>query len=155
MTRESDVRFSFDWELIDAAREFLLRYLSRLCNREVAGEVCLAAHELMENAVKYSSDPHAVLSLFVEDDGRLQLVVENRPLPDHLLILAAELAALKHTPDAFAHYRQKMTEAAERNDGKSGLGLARIRCESRMDLSYELAGGMLRVMAVKPGSPQV
>jgi hypothetical protein len=53
--------------------------------------------------------------------------------------LAAGIDALNEAPDANVYYLDRMEQTATRTDG-SGLGLARIRAEADMTVSYEREG---------------
>jgi hypothetical protein len=145
-----DLQFAPHWELIDPAREFLLRFFSIVLKDDrIGGEVCLAAHELMENAIKYSPNDEAKVEIEVNSDGAIHISVENQAQPEQIARLDAEIGAACAAVDPLAYYRLKMEESVERTDGKSCLGLARIRCEANMMLSYRVEGDRVRVTATR------
>jgi hypothetical protein len=146
-----DLKFVAHWELINTAREFLLAFFQiALCDAAVAGAVSLAAHELMENAIKYSPDVEAHIEGEIDDDGRIRISIENRATAEAARQLVAEVEATNAAPDPLAWYRRKMEESLTRGDGKSGLGLARIRCEARMSIECAVTDEhVVRVTAVR------
>ncbi len=145
-----DLKFAPNWAMIEPAREFLLSFLSvALDNREAASQVCLAAHELMENAIKYSADETAHVQLEVSLDGPIVLSVENTIRPEHVEALLAEVHAANEAVDPFEFYQKKMIESLSRPSGKAGLGLARIRWESQMTLTCEVRDGVARVVGTR------
>ena len=137
------------WEMIDPVREFLLRFLSDTLKDEALGaQVCVAAHELMENAVKYSQEDWIAVETTLQP-GRLMVAVENPAHPAHLPVLLAEVRAAQAAPDPMAYLQQKIRAACERQDGKSCVGLARVRCEAGMSLDCQVRGGVVRVVALR------
>jgi hypothetical protein len=152
-----DLQFAPHWELIDPAREFLLSFFSVALDDTTLGEqVCLAAHELMENAIKYSPNDEAKIRVEVDGNGPITIAVENQALAEHIPQLLAEVRAIREADDPLAFYRRKMEESSSRSDGKSCLGLARIRCEAGMLLECRVdESGLVRMIAVRhpAGSP--
>jgi hypothetical protein len=149
-----NLQFAPHWELIDPAREFLLSFFTHTLARPmVASQISMAAHELMENAVKYSPTDEARIRIEVDSTGPVQLIVENEALEEHIPILLAEVQAATEAKDPFVFYRQKMELALTRSDGKSCLGLARIRCEGQMSLRCEIEGNIVRMIAVRTLDP--
>ncbi len=145
-----DLHFAPHWELIDPAREFLLRFFTIVLEDERAGgEVCLAAHELMENAIKYSPNDEATVRVEVGGESGVRISVENQAAPEQAAELQAAVRAIAEAPDPLAHYRGLMEVASTRTDGKSGLGLARIRCEANMRLACEVRGDRVCVVATR------
>jgi hypothetical protein len=149
-----DLRFAPHWDLIDPAREFLRRFFSVTLHDDEAGDqLCLAAHELMENAIKYSPNDEANVRVEVDGDGTIRITVENQVTSEQLARLRDEVRELNAAPDPLAHYRLRMEEASERSDGKSGLGLARIRCEAGMTIACKATADRVRVTATRPAPP--
>ena len=145
-----DFHFAPNWELIDPAREFLQKFFAiSLKDEQVAGQVGLAAHELMENAIKYSPNDEARVRVEIKSGDSIRIAVENDALEGHLAVLVAEVEALRAAPDPLAYYQQKMLQSFERTDGKSCLGLARIRCEAEMSLEVEVDASKVRMIATR------
>ncbi len=150
-----DLQFAPNWELIDPAREFLLRFLAQALGDPVAAsQVSMAAHELLENAIKYSPNDEANVRIEVDSDGPVRLIVENEGLPTHIPVLMEELRMISEANDPAALYRQKMELAVTRSDGKCCLGLARIRCEAEMSLRGSVAGTRVMMIAERNTTPR-
>jgi hypothetical protein len=150
-----DLRFAPNWAMIEPAREFLFNFLAiALQDRDVASQICIAAHELMENAIKYSADEAAHIQVELLAAGPIRLSVENAIRPEHVDNFINEVRAAQKAEDAFAFYQKKMVESLARADGKAGLGLARIRWESQMSLYCEVKDGVARITCVRePPAP--
>ena len=144
-----DVRFDSCWEVIDETRGFLVRALAHAIPDPVRLEqIGIAAHELMENAFRYSTRPE--VSIRIESDGAtITVTVDNVATSAQVEALRQQIDALRATPDALAYYQQKMLESVERDEG-SGLGLARIQWEAEMSLDFEIEGERVRVVATGP-----
>ncbi len=128
--------------------------LSELCrpyltDPDQLSRVLLAAHELLENIVKYSTGSVAEFHVALEAcDARIQvrLRTKNRAHPDRLDDACQRLDALGAAPDPVAHYDELIRSSAGRRD-VSGLGLARIPAESEMRLQYAVEKGWLVLTA--------
>jgi hypothetical protein len=117
--------------------------VSDLCRPHLAdpdglSRLLLAAHELLENIVKYSVGEAAEFHLLVEAKATgllVRLRTKNRAAPERLADARWRLDALAKSRDPIAHYDELIRESAGRCD-VSGLGLARIPAESEMELRY-------------------
>jgi hypothetical protein len=117
--------------------------VSDLCKPHLAdadglSRLLLAAHEMLENIVKYSVGEAAEFHLHLEarPDGVLvRLRTKNRAAPERMADARWRLDALAKAPDPIAHYDELIRESAGQLD-VSGLGLARIPAESEMELCY-------------------
>jgi hypothetical protein len=117
--------------------------LSDLCKPHLAdpdelSRVLLAAHELLENIVKYSTGTVAEFHFALEPAGnglRVRLQTKNCAHPERLADVRRRLDALRASRDPVSHYDDLIRAAAGRRDG-SGLGLARIPAESELELGY-------------------
>ena len=144
-----ELHFCPSVELISVVRRFIYDFLQRILHeKDTVSRVALATHELLENAVRYSTDGTATIRIEVDrsDVPAVIIRIDNHAAPEHLPILEASFAELRAEPDAFEHYCKVMARNAKRTDG-SGLGLARIRAEAEMDLDYELHGDVVRICA--------
>lgn len=115
-------------------------------------QVSLAAHELVENAVRHGLDGDVVFSLNVEVDPdqtrRAHTVcvqTRNRASAIQHEFVRQRLQELRRAEDMFAFYVGLMTQSAG-NDG-SGLGLARIWVEAQMELDCAVHGDELEIRA--------
>ncbi len=139
------------WELVNATREYLLSMLTHtLGDAALAGQVALAAHELIENAIKYSHAQAPKIRLdVVERAGAIAITVENEGRKEDIASLISEITAVCEAKDPMAYYRQKIDLAISRTDGRACLGLARIRFESQMQITWSIAGRRVRVTAIR------
>lgn len=145
-----ELRFSPSWELISDVRRFVDVFLQRtLASPDAASRVALAAHELLENATKYSVDGEAGLRLEVQRAARprLLIAVSNRAGSEETMRLQERFAEMDKEPDAFSYYQQLIRAARGRRD-RAGLGLARIRAEAEMELECHVEGDRVEIHGV-------
>jgi hypothetical protein len=137
-------------ELISIVRRFVTAFYDEILNDpDATSRIALATHELLENAVKYSTDNSTTLSIEVTRGESARLVtvkIRNVAQANHVERLEALFREMRASSDAADFYQKTMRKNAHRSDG-SGLGLARIRAEAEMDLSYELEGGHVVIVA--------
>jgi two-component sensor histidine kinase len=136
-----ELSFEPNVELVSVIRRFVASVHQRLkVDRDLAARVALAVHEMLENAIKYATGGRTRLRVEVKRDGELDSIAIrtwNRAVGPHRQSLTTGLDDLRRAEDPFAYYQTLMIATAKRDDG-SGLGLARIRAEAEMELSYEL-----------------
>jgi hypothetical protein len=119
--------------------------LSDLCKPHLSdpdqlSRVLLAAHEMLENIVKYSTGNVAEFHVTLEASEtrlRVRLRTKNRAHPERLEDARRRLDALDAASDKVAHYDELIRASAGRRD-VSGLGLARIPAESELRLLYAI-----------------
>ena len=134
-------------KLVSTVRRFTGEFYRRvLVDQELASRLALATHELLENAVAYAHDDETAIRIEVDDDV-LSVRTWNRALPERLAAIRSSIDRVMAAPDADLYYQQQMMVAAKRNDG-SGLGLARVRHEAEMNLSYEIDNDKACIRAV-------
>jgi anti-sigma regulatory factor (Ser/Thr protein kinase) len=130
------VSFAPNIKLVSTVRRFTAEFYERLlADSDLSSRLALATHELLENAVAYAIDGETGVRIDL-DDTFLTIRTWNRTTPEHFAELAAGIDELNAEPDADAYYQRMMLKTAKRTDG-SGLGLARIRAEADMTVSYE------------------
>jgi two-component sensor histidine kinase len=135
--------------LVSVVRRFIEELYERVgVEAEDISRIALASHELLENAVKYSSGGSTNIQIGVdrgeERDG-VWIVVTNRPVDVHLDTLRGTFAEIEQAQDPFDFYRSLMKRPKAK--GVSGLGLARIIVEGDMTLSMECNEGNVRIRA--------
>jgi hypothetical protein len=134
-----EIRFGPRWKYISPARIFIQNFVAiALSDQAKADAVAMSASELLENAVKYGAgeDTHCVIQAF-PDTGEIHASVSNQATEQG----AKEVLGLYKkimTGDPLEAYIVQMREAATRSDGKSQLGLARIRYETGADIKLEV-----------------
>lgn len=135
--------FNRDWKHLPSLRTFLQNVLSVSLPADSGTSperVSMAVSELMENAVKYASSDELVLTLLIgEDKGEaLRVSVKNHALPAQVTEVRSQYERAM-AGDPLETYVTLMKESAVRTDGKSQLGLIRIRHESGCDLRLDSA----------------
>jgi hypothetical protein len=143
-----EVRFASCWEVIEDTRNYLVNALAHVVRNQTRLEqIGIAAHELMENAFRYSPATDVALHVLIED-GTIRITAENDSTPERIAELCAEIEALCAAEDALAHYQRKMEEAVnDSRDEGSGLGLARVRWEAKMSVDFRVEGTRVAVSA--------
>lgn len=144
-----ELKVPADWDSIGRLRRLVESMTEAAAgNPDSAARIGLAAHELLENAIKYGRGP-AQLKLRVDavNGELLALEVSNRAEPAEaarLDELLRELAA--SGSDVASHMRH--LHAAMATPGRSRLGLVRVWFEAQLDLTSEYKGGICRITAV-------
>jgi len=145
-----ELGFSPSKGLLSTVRGFVSDFYTRvLDDAELASRLSLAAHELLENAVTYSSDGHSVMSIGVRRrDGGLDVAIDthNRATAEQAAVLEGRVDELASAADVVAFYQVLMKRSAKRTDG-SGLGLGRVAAEADMALSCRRSGDTVTVHA--------
>jgi hypothetical protein len=137
------------WRTSRYVRDF---YGSVLADPDACARVMLTAHELLENAAKYSADGMGHLEIeLLERGGQayVQIRTRNRATADSLAELRRFFDESGRTPDPIALYDQMIARTAQRTEG-SGLGLARIRAEGEMLLRHSVEGDAVTIIAEAP-----
>lgn len=128
------------------------RLVSEFCrslveDEDVVARFHMAAQELAENLVKYSSGPMVSLSAELVSAGNstmLRLQARNQSSPEQLQAVESRLKELKNARDPVELYDRLILESAPLDD-VSGLGLARIRAEADLEVDYTIEGNELTV----------
>ena len=134
-----ELKFGPRWKYIACVRGFIQNFLAiSIVDQAKADKIAMAASELLENAVKYASrdDTHIVIRVSPETE-KISITVENSADKDSIAVLS-EVYKKVTEGDPLQVYVAQMKEAAVRSDGKSHLGLARIRYETGGNLSLAI-----------------
>jgi hypothetical protein len=137
-----ELSFSPNGSLVSTVRRFVEEFYDQiLADGELVSKLAVATHEILENAVRYSSDGNTNIRVGVaresSDRVRVAISTKNKSNPKHLAALTATIDEMASAPDAGVYYQMLMRRSAKRTDG-SGLGLGRIHAETDMTLSYRI-----------------
>jgi hypothetical protein len=132
-----DIRFAPAWSYLDGIRDFIGFFFTTGFDATLAGRLQLVAHELLENAIKYSLDEASTVELSISRCGeRMEVSVANDCPENARARLVEELAELaRQSPDA--GYRMAVSRAGSAPTHTSRLGLARIRFEAGFELTAQ------------------
>ncbi len=141
------MRMSPPWVFIDEIRRFVESFCACACPQaDREAHLALAVHELMQNAVSGSSEHTVELTLEVDSaKDRVSVKVANACTAAQAKVLRARVDQMYREPDALKHYLEAMRQTPR--DKRGGLGLARVRFESQLDLHVEFADGRVTVQA--------
>lgn len=146
---ETDLHIWPDENLVSVTRRFFEEVYEHVTRDfETVRRIALAAHELLENAVKYGDGNPARLQVSwsrSDEGGNLCVRVTNSATPENQTALRAWFAEKDATDDAFAHYQALMRRSAKASS--SGLGLARICAEGDLALTLEVEGDRVSLCA--------
>lgn len=134
------------WTYIATVRNFLQNFLLvTIGNNKAADIISMAASELLENAIKYASEEGTKIAVnYMEDKNLLTLSVENFTSVENIKILEEQIKEVNSdSPENM--YLRKMLEAAERTDGMSQLGFARIRYESGSNIELKVKDDLVNI----------
>jgi two-component sensor histidine kinase len=135
---------------VSTVRRFVEEAFERLLpDPDAVFRISMTAHELLENATKYSLGSRALLRFATRVEGdtaHVTLSLINETSPPHIERLRRRIDAIACTEDAMAHYQQLMRETSRVVD-ESGLGLARIAAEAEMKLGLEVKGSTVAIIA--------
>ena len=128
-----------------------------LDDADATSRVAMTAHELMENVAKYSSGGEGSVEVELsERNGQsyVQVSTKNRASAEQRETLQSVIGELRRAVDPIAYYDAVIAKSA-RSKG-SGLGLARIRAEGKMDVELSIDGDEVTIsaqasLAVKAG----
>jgi anti-sigma regulatory factor (Ser/Thr protein kinase) len=128
-------------ELISVVRRFVSEFYDQILgDKDATSRVAMATHELLENAVKYSSDGETSVCIDIVDEGgqsRINIRIGNRAKPEQVELVRTAFQEMQDMPDPDEYYQMVMRRSAKRTD-RSGLGLARVRAEGEMTMACEI-----------------
>lgn len=124
-------------------RRFVEKMHRRIVNANDASRVAVATHELLENAIKFSTDGST--SLRVEIGGsRVTITTRNRARPNDLEELRQIARDLAAALDPILYYLERMKRPSTQ---LGGLGLGRVAAEAEMKIELELDGDLVQIRA--------
>jgi hypothetical protein len=143
-----DLLFRPSIELITLVRRFVADFYTQVVqDQDTASRLALTTHELLENAVKYSTDGEA--ALYVELDptaGTVAVRTRNRATDEQIVRVRRTFAEISAAPDAAGLYTTLLHRSAIAT-GSGGLGLARIWAESDMELKLVISDDTVEIQA--------
>jgi hypothetical protein len=116
-------------------------------NSEVIFAVQMAAFELTENIVKYSSGDLASLAISVDataEGADLVLTTSNEATRDRLKDADERLTAIELAHDPVAHFDGLVRDTLD-SPHESRLGIGRLRAEAALTLSHSLKENWITV----------
>ena len=144
------IEFSPAWAFINDVR----RFVEGFCHHasvppDIAQAASTATHELLQNAIRYSVNGRAGLSLEVNaEKSEIRITAENDAPPDRVAGLRKISERMLQETDSESFYLSLMKETVGK-DG-SGLGLGRIRYECDMKLGITINDTHVKVSAWGP-----
>jgi hypothetical protein len=145
-----ELSFSPNVSLVSTVRRFVGEFYGKVLKDDsVASRLVVATHELLENAVRYSSDGQSAIRIGVRPDGsNVQVTIDtrNKTNPDHRSELMTLLSEMSGAASRDSFYQVLLRRTVKRKEG-SGLGLGRIHAEAELDLSCRLDGEIVHLRA--------
>ena len=134
------------WSTVDDVRRLVESFCAGACpGSSRDGELALAAHELVQNAIASGASHGVELQLELDRRaGRARLSVTNDCPPERIPVLRARIARAQANRDPLAGYLEAMREAPHE---RGGLGLSRVRYEGGLELDLEVHGARVTVHA--------
>ncbi|HEY8212372.1 MAG TPA: hypothetical protein VIG99_33040 [Myxococcaceae bacterium] len=136
-----DLTFAPSLRLVPVVRDFVTGFYGKVFgDQEGLARLEVTAHELLENAVKNSTD--GTTRLKIEYDPVRWIVTVrtlNYPTADNLDVLQQNVHDLQSSSDADTYYQKVLHRSAHQAEG-SGLGLARVWAEAGFTIRTELEG---------------
>jgi hypothetical protein len=151
-----ELSFSPSAELIGPVRRFITDFYQRVLeNEDLTSRMAVAAHELLENAVKYSCDEHSKISIAVtlNENGARDVIIRtwNKTTEANIKHIRRIMDDMVGASDAMDYYRRLMLDAVQNEDANSsGLGLGRIVAEGEMKLKCDVKEDWVCIEARAP-----
>jgi hypothetical protein len=143
-----DLLFRPSIELITLVRRFVADfYIQVVPDQDTASRLALTTHELLENAVKYSTDGEAALYVELDpESGTVAVRTRNRATEAQIARVRRTFAEIAEAADANVLYTALLHRSALAT-GSGGLGLARIWAESDMVLKLVVSEDTVEIQA--------
>jgi len=130
-----DITFGPIWDYIPLTRNFVENFLLvNLIDKTSISKIAMSTAELLENAVRFSTNDGIRLKLTKrEETNEVTVDVYNyagKEETDKLLTLIDEMKKV----DSLQFYLGQMKRSVTRTDGRSCLGIARINHEAKAEI---------------------
>jgi hypothetical protein len=139
--------------LVSVVRRFIEEALEKVVDddQDLVGRLSMAAHELVENGVKYALCDPTVMRIALEQGPggiRARIAITNQASVENVDRLRAIVADIARTgrselPELYENYLRRR----EMNGNSAGVGLVRIRAEAEMSIDCEVTGSMVTIVA--------
>jgi hypothetical protein len=149
-----DISFTPKWDYIPLTRNYIENFLLfSIHNKLKITKIILVTSELLENAIKYSYSDGVRTTIKKNKERKIELRVRNTIEKIHAGELIEYIEELNESSDPFKFYIEKMKQSISRNDGKTGLGLSRIKYEGEANLTAKFfdredGTGIIEIKAV-------
>ena len=146
-----ELKFGPKWTYISTVRAFVENFMAiTLENKKKATSIAMAVNELIENAVKFSDLDGSELNIYVISVKKIiKVIVTNHASQENIDDLQRSLKELFESPPLEA-YIKRMQDSTVSLDGKSALGLARIRYECKAEITTNIENGIVKITAEIP-----
>jgi DNA-binding NarL/FixJ family response regulator/anti-sigma regulatory factor (Ser/Thr protein kinase) len=138
--------------LVSVVRRFIEEALEKVVDddEDLVGRLSMAAHELVENGIKYALCDPTIMRIGLEQGTagvRARIAVTNQASVEHVDRLRSYVsdigkAGAVELPELYESYLRRREP-----NGGSGVGLVRIRAEAAMSLDMEVNGSMVTIIA--------
>jgi len=150
-----EFKFNPSWEYLVHMWDFIYSLLNNQFDKhERVGLIAMSINELLENAVKYHDrsvpkSSRGVRFKLIIDKLNRQVIcdVSNPATSEHLEIFQKEYESVQ-TEDTKDILLEKLERAATREDGKSQLGLIRVRHEGKGDMKVSVVKNIITITTV-------
>jgi two-component sensor histidine kinase len=143
-----ELKFSANHQLLTVARRCIIEFFGQLLSDEEAvAPLVIVTHELLENAVKFTSRDEPVFRAEVArsaNGARVTLETRNFASDAHATALFRGLGEIDAATSTFAHY-QALIRKSIKSKTSLGLGIARLRAETSARLSASMSEGRVLV----------
>ena len=147
-----DLKFGPKWTYISAVRTFIENFMAiSLDDKKKAGLIAMSVNELIENAIKYSDKEDIQISFqIVSNLKKICVNVSNHATVEEAGNLDRILKEINSSPPLEA-YLNRMKSTIDSFSEKSSIGLARIRYESRAEITHTFSDdGIINIHASIP-----
>jgi anti-sigma regulatory factor (Ser/Thr protein kinase) len=145
-----ELHFRPDVRSVRLVRRFVADMYQRfLSDPEGTSRIALAAHELLENAARFSKDGEATLRIEVEMERRpraVRIVLRNRAEPSNIAAIREIVERVAGAPSASTFYGELIEKRVRTRDRSGGFGLARICAEADMKLTSRVVDDDISVI---------